>query len=238
MLLCLAVAAKAGWHPSAAVTRTLLRQDPAHYGADPGLSERWWQHDMAALMRVLREWTADTSTGRRVAVVREPWAQHYAAGDFGGRSTTHAARQDAGGHHFAMARAGREPHALEASETHGPGGDEQCCSQLEGAAAWDNLNYRAVRALHAAATGLAPAVSVLPFYNATLARYSLHKQTTRAKCFRQLEPHGNSFVKDPMCICDCTHFCYVPLMYDDAFFTPLHTQLLAGLTRRRRESSD
>ena len=84
--------------------------------------------------------------------------------------------------------------------------------------------------LHTAATGLAPAVSVLPFYNASLARYSMHKQTTRAKCFH---PRGDSFFKEPQCVCDCTHFCYTPLMYDDAFFTPLHALLLAGLSRRR-----
>lgn len=149
------------------------------------------------MMPILAEWARQPG---KVAIVREPPAQHFPGGAYNPAGST-----------FVTPYLG-------------------CCPQLSDAAAFDNFNWRAVESLRREADRH-PNVHILPWYNATLRRYGAHVGTGPG-CFspKSVVVRGGSkmvWARKKECGCDCTHYCYTPLFYDAAFFTPLYEALRA-----------
>ena len=168
-----------------------LSDNPQHY---EGRLD-WWRYDLESMLPILREWVAGAAG--RVAIVREPPAQHFEGGAF-----------VPGQRQFV-------------SPTRG------CCRRLSAAEAFgdDNVNYAAARAVREAVGAVKGGrVHVLPYYNVTLRRWHAHI-ATRAACFARRE-HTAEWTRKRECSCDCTHLCYSPLFYDAAILTPLHELLI------------
>ena len=169
----------------------VIAYNPQHYAG----SLAWWRFDLEIMLPMLASFARQPG---KLAVIREPAAQHFAGGAF-------------------------EPkYALYASETRG------CCVPLSPAEAHSNFNYDATLAVHELVAQMGGGrVRVLPWYNLTLSRWQAHVGT-RASCFerKHVEKFGRAiWTRSTTCGCDCTHFCYTPLMYDAMLFTPLHAML-------------
>jgi hypothetical protein len=115
----------------------IVGYNPQHYEQDLN----WWKLDLEHMLPLLE---AFTSTPGKVAILREPPAQHFVGGEY-----SHMRRS------FVSDRSG-------------------CCVPLRGREAYDNFNWRATITLHEAARRLAPSVYILPWYNVTLQRYASH----------------------------------------------------------------
>ena len=104
----------------------------------------WWRHDLEAMLPLLEAF------GRRrgkLAVVREPPAQHFSGGSYDPRVKA-----------FVSATQG-------------------CCRPVPPERAYRNYNWHATQALHELAAKLAPHVRLLPWYNQTLRRHDAHIAT-------------------------------------------------------------
>lgn len=164
--------------------------NPQHY---EGL-ENWWELDLKMMLPILSKWA---ETPGKVAIVREPPAQHFAGGAF--------SRDGHGSVQFISGYLG-------------------CCPEISATKAYDNYNWRAVQAVNRE-VGRFANVHVLPWYNATLRRWSAHIGT-RADCFsRAPDLHGAKRWARKGCGCDCTHYCYTPLFYDSTIITPMVSML-------------
>ena len=166
----------------------IVAYNPQHY--DQNLD--WWRYDLEQYLPVLSQWVQEAPT-RRLAMVREPPAQHFMGGAF------------------------NHSQLKWISQTQG------CCVPLTESEAYGNLNWHAAVAVHemVAKHGRGH-VRVLPWYNHTLRRWRAHIGT-RAACFERGD--GEVWTRKVTCACDCTHFCYTPLLYDATLFTPLHAAL-------------
>lgn len=162
--------------------------------ADESLLD-WWRYDLSLIVPMLAEFSRAPG---KLAVIREPPAQHFAGGT------------------YIPGRAGY------VSEKSG------CCMPLDAKDAYSNLNYHATHAVHEAVFRYgAGRVRILPWYNATLDRWQAHIGT-RAACFersRTAVSRSTAWTRKRECSCDCTHFCYSPLFYDATILTPLHAML-------------
>ena len=155
---------------------------------------------------------SDLSVGavEAVALLREPAAQHFPGGG-----------------------------SYNASRHRSSSLDEACICEAAADASLDT-NRLATEQMHTLAAQLAPSVGVLPLYNATRRRHSMHPQamcsyrppnqqparrpriasTDASSRHPPPAPPPGAAQRRPCC--DCTHFCYTPAFYDATFFTPLH----------------
>lgn len=107
----------------------------------------WWRHDLEAMLPLLEAF------GRRhgkLAVVREPPAQHFAGGSY-----------DPGAKAFVSSAQG-------------------CCRPVSPERAFHNYNWHATQTLRELVSQLAPHVRVLSWYNETLRRHGAHIGTRAA----------------------------------------------------------
>ena len=126
----------------------IVGYNPQHYES----SLAWWRHDLSVLIPMLAEFARQPG---KLAIVREPPAQHFAGGVY----------------ELASARF--------VSATRG------CCQRLNAADAYRNFNYDAVAIVHELVAQYgAGRVRILPWYNATLQRWNAHV-ASRAACFEQ-----------------------------------------------------
>lgn len=124
----------------------VVAYNPQHYEG----SLAWWRHDLEIMMPLL---VAFASQPGKLAVVREPPAQHFAGGSY-----------DPSTAGFVSPARG-------------------CCRQLTHQEAYSNFNYQAVVVVHELVGRLgAGRVHILPWYNVTLRRWNAHV-ATRAACF-------------------------------------------------------
>jgi hypothetical protein len=174
----------------------LVAYEPTHYAMNLG----WWTQDLSILLPILEAYARQTG---KLAIVREPFAQHFpGTGSFKSAATAGNATPS-----------------------------RACCQAMDHLTTFNNFNFHATRVLRLMVGKLAPHVHILPWYNATVRRHAAHIGT-RVACYeRQGESVATgaetSWRVSRGCTCDCTHFCYTPLFYDATLFTPLHAILAA-----------
>lgn len=123
----------------------IVAYNPQHYEG----SLDWWRLDLQHILPALQKFALDGAPNK-VAVMREPAAQHFPGGHF-----VPSKRR------WVSAASG-------------------CCEPLNERDAHDNFNWHATRILREEVSRLAPNVRILPWYNITLQRYSSHIGTRAA----------------------------------------------------------
>ena len=245
---------QAGCVPKGAEFAAMLsRSDVVVVGYNPQHYEGqldWWRYDLEIMLPLLQAYAQQPG---KLAVIREPPAQHFVGGAYDPQVKS-----------FVSATRG-------------------CCVPVSPSTSHNNYNWHAVVAVHEMVARLAPAVRILPWYNETLRRHNAHigtraacfERTHDGLGIRHGTHHGNgrgraassgdgisggggqgrsgqlwfrdlvtgrreaaSWTRRRECGCDCTHFCYTPLFWDATLLTPLHAMLLeadSGRAARRIE---
>lgn len=157
----------------------------------------WWRFDLVHLLPRLE---AFARLEGKLAIVREPPAQHFAGGAYNRSQSSYVSAE------------------------------RGCCQPLHEPDAHNNYNWEASTALREAVARLAPSVHILPWYELTLRRHATHIGA-RAACFKRGAAERPQWTRRAECGCDCTHFCYTPLLYDATILTPLY-ELLRGAPER------
>ncbi len=166
----------------------IVGYNPQHYET----LDDWWRLDLATMLPLLQEFA--TRPGK-LAVLREPAAQHFAGGEY-------------------------RAHALSfVSSTKG------CCNPISTDSPsnynWRaTLMMRRLARKLAPDVRILPWYNVTAVrWGAHVGTRASCFSRQRAA------GGGEEWARDKGCGCDCTHFCYTPLFYDSTILTPLHDMM-------------